>query len=353
MRPSVSSVLSELKSHADPRKREGMARYGISPVRALGVSVPVIRAMARRIGKQHDLALGLWDAGLHESRMLASLVDDPRAVSRRQMERWISIVDSWDVCDCVCGTLFDKTPFAWQKAEAWSRRKPEFVKRAAFSLMAQLAVHDKTATDARFIHLLTIVEREATDPLTARAHTARRVERRSRHFLDRSRSVHRQKSAFLSKAFDERSRPPVERRESSPDRLWTVVLASIEELARAAIDRAGEKRAGRPMKHRLALVADYAASETGDDVLVRHVEVQHPIDRAAEPGQDLIERVGLGGRAGKAVENHAAPDVGPSESLLHHRDRHVVGDELAASHERRGSSSEIGLLIDVLAEEIA
>lgn len=163
MTPSAASVLAELRAHANPRNVEGMARFGIKSANVLGLNVPTLRAMARRMGRQHDLALELWDSGIHEARMLASMIDDPHAVTLRQMERWVASLDSWDVCDCVCGTLFDKTPFAWRKAEQWSRRRPEFVKRAAFSLMAQLAVHDKAAPDARFVRLLPIIEREADD----------------------------------------------------------------------------------------------------------------------------------------------------------------------------------------------
>ncbi len=162
---TVAEVIAELKAHANPVNVSGMARFGINvdTVKAFGVSTPVLQALARRIGRSQALAHELWDTGLHEARVLAGFVDDPADVTGAQMERWAAAFDSWDVCDQICSKLFDKTPFAWKKAAAWSRRREEFVKRAGFVLMAALAVHDKTAPDARFERFLPIIEREATD----------------------------------------------------------------------------------------------------------------------------------------------------------------------------------------------
>jgi 3-methyladenine DNA glycosylase AlkD len=140
-----------------------MARYGINPENTLGVSIPSLRAMAKRIGTDHALALDLWASGIHEARVLAGLVDDPALVTAAQLERWAKDFDSWDVCDGVCSNLFDRTPYAWDKAVAWSARSREFVKRAGFVLMAALAVHDKTAPDERFKNFLPLIEREAVD----------------------------------------------------------------------------------------------------------------------------------------------------------------------------------------------
>jgi len=162
---ALTEMLSELRAHANPANVAGMARYGINvnTVNAFGVSAPVLQKLARRIGRNHELAAELWHSGLHEARILAGLIDDPSLVTDRQMEQWVVAFDSWDVCDGICSKLFDKTPLAWTKAVAWSRRKEEFVKRAGFVLMAALAVHDKRARDARFVAFLPIIERQATD----------------------------------------------------------------------------------------------------------------------------------------------------------------------------------------------
>lgn len=159
------AVVRELRAMADPGALEGMARFGIATKGALGgIPVPSLRAMARRLGKDHALAAGLWSSGIHEARLLAAMVDDPAAVTEEQMESWASDFDSWDVVDGTCGSLFDKTPFAYAKAIEWSRREEEFVKRAAFTLMAGLAVHDKKAPNEAFEAFLPIIEREAWDP---------------------------------------------------------------------------------------------------------------------------------------------------------------------------------------------
>ena len=164
-RYTLAEVVRELRAHANPANVAGMARYGINvtTVNAFGVSAPVLQKLARRIGRHHELAAELWNSGLHEARLLAGLVDDPLLVTNRQMEQWVAAFDSWDVCDGICSKLFDKTPLAWAKAVAWSRRKEEFVKRAGFVLMAALAVHDKRAPDSRFLRFLPLIERQATD----------------------------------------------------------------------------------------------------------------------------------------------------------------------------------------------
>jgi 3-methyladenine DNA glycosylase AlkD len=141
----------------------GMARYGIKTDNALGTSMPALRKMGKAFGRDHELARELWATGIHEARILASIVDDPALVTKKQMETWVRDFDSWDVCDQVCMNLFDKTPHAYDKATAWSSRRAEFVKRAGFALMAALAVHDKQATDRAFHPFLESIVRESVD----------------------------------------------------------------------------------------------------------------------------------------------------------------------------------------------
>ena len=140
-----------------------MARFGIDTTRAVGVTVTELRRFARDLGHDHELAAALWASGVHEARLLASLVDEPAMVSEAQMEAWVADLDSWDVCDGVCGNLFDRTPFALDKAVEWSSREPEFEKRAAFALMASAAVHRKDLPDAAFASLLPVIRAQAID----------------------------------------------------------------------------------------------------------------------------------------------------------------------------------------------
>ncbi len=152
-----------MRSHSNPEAVQGMARFGINPKNTYGVSIPVLRKMAKELGSDHSLALKLWESGIHEARILASMIDLPDKVTPTQMDRWAEDFDSWDVCDQCCSNLFDKTEAAYQKASEWSSRQEEFVKRAGFALMAALAFHDKKATDARFLVFLKRVKSEATD----------------------------------------------------------------------------------------------------------------------------------------------------------------------------------------------
>ncbi len=161
--PAARDVLDRLAALGSERNRQGMARYGINTARALGVSMAVMRPMAREIGRNHGLALELWDSAVHEARILACLVDDPKLATRDRLDRQAADLDSWDLTDQFCNKLVVKTSMAWELAPAWAVRPEAFVRRAGFSLAAQLAVHDKKAPDDNFSLLLELVRQAATD----------------------------------------------------------------------------------------------------------------------------------------------------------------------------------------------
>ena len=159
----VREVLATLERKGSRKNREGMARYGIVADKVFGVSVSEIQKIAKTLGRDHDLALALWKTGWYEARMMTAFVDEPAAVTPRQMDRWAKDFDNWAICDNTCFHLFDRTPHAWKKISQWSTRREEFVKRAAFALLAGVALHDKKAPDAPFLRALTLVERAAPD----------------------------------------------------------------------------------------------------------------------------------------------------------------------------------------------
>jgi len=157
-------IIAHLRSLRDERNIAGQRRYGIAPkTEQLGIPAPVLRAIAKEHRRNHALALELWASGVHDARVLAALIDDPKQVTRTQMERWTRDCDNWAVTDACCCVLFDRTPFAIEKAQAWSARKAEFVKRCGFVLMAGLAVHRKELPDDLFLEFLPVIRREATD----------------------------------------------------------------------------------------------------------------------------------------------------------------------------------------------
>ena len=160
---TVEEIVTALKAMANPHNVEGMARFGINPHNALGVSTPQMRKLAASVKKDHALALQLWQTGIHEARIVATLVDDPAEVTAAQMESWARDFDSWDICDQSCMALFSRTPLGIIKAHEWSLRSEEFVKRAGFALMASLALGQKDVTDEQLIAFLPDIEREAGD----------------------------------------------------------------------------------------------------------------------------------------------------------------------------------------------
>ncbi len=156
-------LLQKLESLGSEEVRAGMQRFGIDATNAKGISTPMLKRLAREIGRDHELASELWASGVFEARALAALIEEPAKVTPAQMERWTRAFDSWAICDACCCYSYRLTPHAWSKAVAWAGAKTEFVKRAGFALMAYLAVHDKTAHDAKFEKLLPLMERESGD----------------------------------------------------------------------------------------------------------------------------------------------------------------------------------------------
>ena len=166
-------IIKKLKSLSNPKNIEGMKRFAVGGENTLGVSIPILRKMtkdikrentnANDVNRRHKLAHELWKSGYHEARILAGMIDEPSLVTEKQMDEWTADFDSWDVVDQVCMNLFDKTKFAYSKVIEYAKRKPEFEKRTAFTLIACLAWHDKSAPDKKFLQFLPIIKRESID----------------------------------------------------------------------------------------------------------------------------------------------------------------------------------------------
>jgi len=160
----VQAILSSLKRRSSKRTREEMGpRYGIFVDKAFGVKMGDIQQVAKKVGRNHELAAALWATGWYEARMLTSFIEEPELVTAAQMDRWCRDFDNWGICDTLCFNLFDRSPYAFSKVLKWSKSREEFVKRAAFALLACLALHDKKATDEQFKQCLPLIERAASD----------------------------------------------------------------------------------------------------------------------------------------------------------------------------------------------
>jgi 3-methyladenine DNA glycosylase AlkD len=160
---ALKEVLDQLQSLANPTHMAEMRRVGINLHNTLGIDIYTLRNLAKPLSPDHDLALGLWESGIHEARLLASMVDDPAQTTEAQLEAWAAAFDSWDVCDQVCDNLFQHTAFAYPKAFEWSGRSQEFVKRAGFVLMACLAVYDKTSPEEKLAQFFPIILQASDD----------------------------------------------------------------------------------------------------------------------------------------------------------------------------------------------
>lgn len=161
----AAEIVAELRSLADPAYRADMEpRYGIVAPTALGVRMADLKVMAKRIGRNHDLALALWEADIYDARLLVSMIADPARVTPELMDRWRADFDNWGICDTLCFNLFDRTPHAFDKIDQWAALNDEFGRRASFALLASIALHGKKLPDAPFIERLALIERASTDP---------------------------------------------------------------------------------------------------------------------------------------------------------------------------------------------
>lgn len=161
--PKVQFALTWLEEKSTDRDRENLDRFGIGAKNAIGVSMANIQRLAKILGRNHELAAALWKTGCYEARMLCAYVDEPAKVTAAQMDRWCRDFDNWAICDTLCFALFDRTQHAWSRVTPWSSKSGEFAKRAAFALLASLALHDKSAKDQLFIESLPLIERAASD----------------------------------------------------------------------------------------------------------------------------------------------------------------------------------------------
>jgi 3-methyladenine DNA glycosylase AlkD len=156
-------VLESLRASATAATLDGMARYGLPSDHALGVAMADLLKLGKTLGRDHALALDLWKTGVYEARLLCAFVAEPEQLTAALMDRWCRDFDNWGVVDTLCFHLFDRTPLAWGRVEAWAQLDDEFGKRAAFALLACLGLHDKAAPDERFLPCFALIEQGADD----------------------------------------------------------------------------------------------------------------------------------------------------------------------------------------------
>lgn len=160
---TTQEILTKLKSKARPDQLPGMARFGMTTENRLGIQMPELRKLAKETGKNHQLGIELWQTGIAEARIVASMIMEPEKLTNEEMDSMVKDIDSWDIGDQTSMNLFEKSPYAWKKIHEWSQRKEEFVKRTAYGLTACLAWHDKTAADQQFMALFPILAYGAQD----------------------------------------------------------------------------------------------------------------------------------------------------------------------------------------------
>jgi len=160
---TIHDILEKLESLGNPEDAEGMVRFGITPEKTFGVRIPDLRKLAKEIGRDQNFSLKLWEVDTRETRILAAMTGEPDKVTAKQMDDWAAAFDYWEICDQCCMNLFEKTPFAYDKAIEYSSRPEEFIKRTGFVLMARLAVSDKKAADSDFTQFFSFIRNGSDD----------------------------------------------------------------------------------------------------------------------------------------------------------------------------------------------
>lgn len=156
-------ILAFLEENKNLQNVEGMAKFGIASENTYGISMPALRKLAKQIGRNHELAIELWETGIHEAKILCALIGEADKVTEKQADKWVSEIDSWDVCDQLCSNLLDKTDFIYDKIFEWAENDKEFIRRTAFSMIACLSVHNKKAVDDYFKPFFKLILKHSTD----------------------------------------------------------------------------------------------------------------------------------------------------------------------------------------------
>jgi len=161
--PRLADAMQRLQARARPDQLAGMARFGMAAEHRLGLSVPMLRTLAKDLGREHTLALALHASGVPDAQILAAYLAEPKRFTVSEMNAWAARFTSWDTCDQACTNAFAPSPLAWARVAVWAADEREFVRRAGFALLAALAVHDKRAPDDRFIAALPLISAHADD----------------------------------------------------------------------------------------------------------------------------------------------------------------------------------------------
>jgi len=159
----INKIIRDLEKLGNPQALAGMQRFGIKFKKSFGVPIPVLRKLSKEIKYNHDLALDLWKSDIHDAKILATMIAEPKRMTNEIIESWVKDFYSWDICDQCCKNIFKNTPFAYQKAVEWTSRNEEFIKRAGFVMMVELAVHNRKADNKYFEPFFPIIIRESTD----------------------------------------------------------------------------------------------------------------------------------------------------------------------------------------------
>ena len=163
MSEKLKQIIQTLKLNGNHDNVKGMIRFGINSKNMLGVSMPTLRKIGKEIGKNHNLAIELWNTNIHEARIVATLVAEPEKLTKKIANSWVKQFDSWAICDQCCLNLLSKTKYAFKIAIKYSENKYEYVKRTGFALMAVLAVHAKELENNDFDIFFNCIYKESTD----------------------------------------------------------------------------------------------------------------------------------------------------------------------------------------------
>lgn len=155
-------IIKELQAQASEKYKANVVKMGIPEEHCIGVSTGEVRSIAKKIGKSNELAFELWNTNYHEARLLAVLILDKKERTHSDIEKLMSEVVSWDLCDHLCKNLIAKMKDYKEFIYKWINSNHIYKKRAAYTLIATSAIHDKKLSKDTLDKYLKLI-REAQD----------------------------------------------------------------------------------------------------------------------------------------------------------------------------------------------
>lgn len=117
---------------------QSMRQKGVDYKINWGVSLPDLQKMAQQYGKNHDLAVALWQENIRECKILATLIMPPEEMGEALAEKWIGEINSQDLAEMACFNLFQHLHHAADLSYQWMNSDREIEQMCGYLILSRL-----------------------------------------------------------------------------------------------------------------------------------------------------------------------------------------------------------------------